>query len=67
MSEIYLKYKGVWKGVWNKFEAKIKSNHLQHIRIMESVEFFEGPEKLMEVWWTPILEADREVETTLTS
>ena len=20
--------------------------------------FFEGPEKLMEVWWTPILEAD---------
>ena len=47
---------------------------------MESVEFFEGPEKLMEVWWTPILEADRNdglavfmletlkvVETTLTS
>ena len=25
---------------------------------MESVEFFEGPEKLVEVWWTPILEAD---------
>ena len=47
---------------------------------MESVEFFEGPEKLMEVWWTPILEADmsdglavfmletlKVVETTLTS
>ena len=26
---------------------------------MESVELFEGPEKLMEVWWTPILVADR--------
>ena len=25
---------------------------------MESVGFFEGPEKLMEVWWTPILGAD---------
>lgn len=25
---------------------------------MESVGFFEGPEKLMEVWWTPILEPD---------
>ena len=47
---------------------------------MKSVEFFEGPEKLMEVWWTPILEADmsdglavfmletlKVVETTLTS
>ena len=45
---------------------------------MESVGFFEGPEKLMEVWWTPILEADnglavfmletlKVVETTLTS
>lgn len=26
---------------------------------MESVGFFEGPEKLMEVWWQPVLEADR--------
>ncbi|XP_078375169.1 S-adenosylmethionine decarboxylase proenzyme-like isoform X2 [Oculina patagonica] len=25
---------------------------------MESVGFFEGPEKLMEVWWTPVLGAD---------
>lgn len=25
---------------------------------MEHVGFFEGPEKLMEVWWTPIVEAD---------
>ncbi|XP_020620890.1 S-adenosylmethionine decarboxylase proenzyme-like isoform X2 [Orbicella faveolata] len=31
---------------------------------MESAGFFEGPEKLMEVWWTPILGADsgRELE-----
>lgn len=25
---------------------------------MENVGFFEGPEKLMEVWWTPVLGAD---------
>ena len=29
------------------------------IRGMESVGFFEGPEKLMEVWWQPVLGADR--------
>lgn len=29
------------------------------IREMESVGFFEGPEKLMEVWWQPVLGADR--------